>query len=89
MTGAGLPPIVLEAVRKILAISQDSAHCKKTAKPVAKPTFRLEMTPPVAPMAAPRRVMNNRTVNHGMTRRRPGNLPPDSSRASAEGAESC
>lgn len=89
MTGAGLPPIALEAVRKILAIGQDSAHSKKPVKPADKPTFRLELTPAATASAPPRRATNTRTVNPAIQRRRPSMQPPAASHASAEGTESC
>ena len=89
MTGAGLPPIALEAVRKILAIGQDSAHSRKPDKPVDKPTFRLELTPAATASTTPRRATNARTVTPAIQRRRPGMQPPAASRASAEGTESC
>jgi len=89
MTGAGLPPIALEAVRKILAIGQDSAHSKKTVKPAEKPKFLLELTPEATTLAPPRRTTNIHTANRTLQRRRPGMQTPATSRASAEGAESC
>lgn len=46
MTGAELPPIAREAVRKILAIGQESATVKKRGKPAAKPKMRLELSIP-------------------------------------------
>lgn len=89
MTGAGLPPIALEAVRKILAIGQDSAHCKKPAKSIAKPSFRLEMIPPAATFDPPRRLIDSRNASKTMAGRRPSRHMPPPSRAGAEGAESC
>lgn len=89
MTGAGLPPIALEAVRRILAIGQDSAQCKKPAKAIAKPSFRLEMTPPAATFDPPRRLINSRNLPKTMSNRRPSRHMPPPSRAGAQGAESC
>lgn len=93
MTGAGLPPIALEAVRKILAIGQDSATSKKTVRRAEKPKFRLELTSEAATMASPvlprRAARNTRTIKSAMPRRRPVMPTPTSSRAGAEGAESC
>lgn len=89
MTGAGLPPIALEAVRKILAIGQDSAANKKTVKPAEKPKFRLELTPEATSLLPPQRTTNTRNLNRAIQRRRPSMQTPAGSRPGAEGAESC
>jgi hypothetical protein len=89
MTGAGLPPIALEAVLKLLAIGQDSAKTKKTVKAAGKPNLRLELTPDAASFALPLRAANTRTVSRAAQRRRPGMQKPSTSRPNAEGAESC
>ena len=89
MPGAALPPIALDAVRKILAICQDNVHSKKPLKATEKPKFRLELVPPSAAFSAPVSHAKPRGVSHPK-QRRPASKPlPPASHATAEGAESC
>lgn len=56
MTGAGLPPIALEAVLKLLAIGQDSALTRKPTKPAGtKPKLQLGLVMPTASAFTPAR----------------------------------
>jgi hypothetical protein len=87
MTGAGLPPIAIEAVLKLLAIGQESAKTRKTVK-AAKPNLRLELTPATASFEMPLRAATARAANRTIAqRRRP--LARKPAQANAEGAETC
>ena len=89
MSGAALPPIALDAVRKILAICQDNVHAKKPVKPIEKPKFRLELVPPTAGFSSPASHAKARNVSHARHRRPAGKAMPTASHGNAEGAESC
>lgn len=86
MTGAGLPPIAIEAVLKLLAIGQESAKTRKKVK-AAKPNLRLELTPATASSELP---LTTRTATRTIAqRRRPVARKPVPAKADAEGAETC
>lgn len=90
MTGAGLPPIALEAVLKLLAIGQDSAKARKAAKAADKPNLRLELTPAAAqPFTLPLRAAAPRAASRTAQRRQPTPRKSPDPRPTAEGAESC
>ena len=83
MTGAGLPPIAIEAVLKLLALGEESAKTRKTVK-AAKPNLRLELTPATASFELP---LTTRTASRTIAqRRRPLARKPQ---ANAEGNETC
>lgn len=83
MTGAGLPPIAIEAVLKLLAIGQESAKTRKTVK-AAKPNLRLELTPATASVEPP---LTTRTANRTIAQRRP--LARKPVQTNAEGTKIC
>ena len=86
MTGAGLPPIAIEAVLKLLAIGRESAKTRKTVK-AAKPNLRLELTPAAASFDLP---LTARTANRTIAqRRRPVARKPVPTPTDAEGNETC
>lgn len=86
MTGAGLPPIAIEAVLKLLAIGQESAKTRKTVK-AAKPNLRLELTPATSSFELP---LTTRAANRTIAqRRRPLARKPVPKQTDAEGAETC
>lgn len=91
MTGAGLPPIAIEAVLKLLAIGQESAKTRKAVKAAAgKPNLRLELAPATASFELPLRAATNRAASRTtMQRRRPAARKPAQTQANAEGAETC
>ena len=89
MTGAGLPPIAIEAVLKLLAIGQESAKTRKMTKPAGKPAMRLELTPAAEPFAPPQRAAATRAVSRAAPRRKPGLAKPAIQSPTTEGAESC
>jgi hypothetical protein len=87
MTSAGLPPIALEAVLKLLAIAEDNATMRKTVRVVAKPKLQLELTAPAVPFATQMRnaaPMAPRALRRPAQRKQANNCRPN-----AEGAESC
>lgn len=84
MTSAGLPPIALEAVLKLLAIAGDNATTRKTSRVVAKPKLQLELTSPAAPFASQMRSAERRSPRRTAPRK-PANTP----HPNAKGAESC
>lgn len=88
MTSAGLPPIALEAVLKLLAIAGDNATTRKTARVVAKPKLQLEMTPPAAPFASQMRSATAAAERRSARRTAP-RKPTNNPHPNAEGAESC
>jgi hypothetical protein len=87
MTGAGLPPIALEAVLKLLAIGQDTTPTRKAAKAAEKPKLQLGLTMPgaAAPFAA--------TRANASTKRKPQRKPAlrgsSHSHPLAEGTKPC
>ncbi len=86
MTGAGLPPIAIEAVLKLLAIGQESATTRrKTVKP-AKPNLRLELTPATASFELP---LTTRTATRTIAQRRSLARKPVPAKIDAEGTETC
>lgn len=88
MTSAGLPPIALEAVLKLLAIAEDNATTRKTVRVVAKPKLQLELSPPAVPFAS--QVRNAATAAASRpARRTAARKPANNARPNAEGAESC
>ncbi len=87
MTSAGLPPIALEAVLKLLAIAEDNATTRKTVRVVAKPKLRLELTPPAVPFASP--VRSGMPVAAPRAPRKASPRKQTNARPNAEGAESC
>jgi hypothetical protein len=90
MTGAGLPPIAIEAVLKLLAIGQESAKARKIANAAAKPNLRLELTPNAASFQLPLREATARAAGRAMPqRRRMSRQKPDDLHSNSEGAESC
>lgn len=89
MSGAALPPIALDAVRKILAICQDNVHSKKPIKPTEKPKFRLELVTPPPGFSAPASHAKPRAIRHPKQRRPASKPMPPAPQANAEGAESC
>jgi hypothetical protein len=88
MTSAGLPPIALEAVLKLLAIAEDNATMRKTVRVVAKPKLQLELTPPAVPFASQLRSATS-TAAQRAARRGARRKQANNSRPNAEGAESC
>jgi len=89
MSGAALPPIALDAVRKILAICQDNVHSKKPVKTTEKPTFRLELVPASHTFSPPPGPAKPRTVNQPKQRRQASKPMSVAPQSNAEGAESC
>ena len=86
MTGAGLPPIAIEAVLKLLALGEASAKTRKTVK-AAKPNLRLELTPATASFELP---LTTRTATRTIAqRRRPAARKPAPVQTDAEGTETC
>jgi hypothetical protein len=88
MTSAGLPPIALEAVLKLLAIAEDNATMRKTVRVVAKPKLQLELTPPAVPFASQMRSATSAAAQRAARRGAP-RKQANNSRPNAEGAESC
>lgn len=88
MTSAGLPPIALEAVLKLLAIAEDNATTRKTVRVVAKPRLQLEMAQPAVPFATHMRSAPSAAAPRSPRRAAP-RKPADNTRPNAEGAESC
>lgn len=88
MTGTGLPPIALEAVLKLLAIGQDNAQARKTAKAVAQPKLQLELAVPAAtPFASALRTASPKARATPQRRSSNRNLPQ--SRPQFEGTKPC
>ena len=88
MTGAGLPPIAIEAVLKLLAIGQESAKTRKTVKAPGKPNLRLEL--PSETFQLPLRAPSARAASRAIPqRRRPVARKPPDAQSNAEGAETC
>lgn len=89
MPGAALPPIALDAVRKILAICQDNVHSKKPVKSAEKPKYRLELVMPPAGLSPPASPAKPRAVSAPKPRRPAGRPMSPAPQANGEGAESC
>jgi hypothetical protein len=88
MTGAGLPPIALEAVLKLLAIGQDSAKTRKAAKAGPPPKLQLDLIAPgQMPFAAAMRA--NTSVARASQKRRPNARGAVRPRPESEGAKPC
>ena len=88
MTGAGLPPIALEAVLKLLAIGQERSQARKTAKAAVKPKLDLALAAPKAAPFAP--AARGRVSGSRMPQQRGTNARSLSSAlAHSEGAERC
>lgn len=95
MTGAGLPPIAIEAVLKLLAVGQEAAKARKAAvRAEHQPKLRLDLTPPSA-LADPA-MLGGMPRNVKRPQRRPASRPGmrtppsrEDCQPESQGAKSC